>query len=155
MSTPYAFLAGLLTALLLASAALYGLYAFSKRKRTNSSNVKGYLDLIPDLSREQQDKVQNIRHTFLPKVQGIRENLRRERAELARLLFYEPRDRDKIYDAAKQIQHHQWELEQEVIEHILEEQDLLTPSQRLKFQEIIVEQFSSGGLGVHDVKGRH
>jgi hypothetical protein len=41
-----------------------------------------------------------------------------------------------------------------VVEHILEEQELLTPFQKRRFYEIIVEQFSSGGLGVHDVKSR-
>ena len=46
------------------------------------------------------------------------------------------------------------ELEKEVIEHILEEKELLAPSQKRKFYEIIVDQFSFGGLGVHDVKGR-
>ena len=55
---------------------------------------------------------------------------------------------------AKRILDHQSELEREVIEHILEEQELLTPSQKRKFYEIIVEQFASGGLGVHDTKER-
>jgi len=155
MSLPYAFFAGFVTALLLAAAVLYGLYTYSRRNRANSSNVKGYLDLIPDLSMEQQNKVQEIRRTFLPKVQGIRGNLQRERAELAKLLFSEPKDRNRIHEVANQILDHQSELEREVIEHILEEQELLTASQRRKFYEIIVEQFSSGGLGVHDVKGRH
>ena len=54
---------------------------------------------------------------------------------------------------AKQIVDHQSELEREVIEHILEEQELLTPSQKKKFYDIIVEQFASGGLGVHDLRG--
>jgi hypothetical protein len=41
-----------------------------------------------------------------------------------------------------------------VIEHIFEEQKLLTASHKRKSYEIIVEQFSSGGLGVHDVRGK-
>jgi hypothetical protein len=40
----------------------------------------------------------------------------------------------------------------ELIEHILEEQELLNPSQRRRFYQIIVAQFSSGGLGVHDMR---
>ena len=155
MNLPYAFFTGFATALFLAAAVLYGLYAYTRRNRAKSSNVKGYLDLIPDLSSEQQKTVQEIRRTFLPKVQGIRNNLQRERAELARLLFSEPKDRNRIYEVAKQILDHQSELEREVIEHILEEQELLTELQKRKFYEIIVEQFSSGGLGVHDVRGRH
>jgi hypothetical protein len=95
------------------------------------------LDLIPDLSREQRVVVQEIRQTFLPKVHGIRENLRRERVELAKLLFSEPTDRNGICEVAKQVLEHQSELEREVIEHILEEKELLTPSQKKKFYEII------------------
>jgi Spy/CpxP family protein refolding chaperone len=144
-----------LTALLLAAAVLYGIYTYSRQNRTNASKVKGYLDLIPDLSREQRERVQEVRRTFLPKVHEIRQNLRRERAELAKLLFSEPTDRNGIYDVAKQVLEHQAELEREVIEHILEEKDLLTPSQKKKFHEIIAKQFSTGGLGVHDVKGGH
>jgi len=154
MSVPYEFLAGFVSALFLAAAVLYGLYTHSRRNRPNSSSIKGYLDLIPDLSREQRERVQEIRRTFLPKVQGIRQNLRRERTELAKLLFSEPADRNRISEVAEQILDHQAELEREVIEHILEEQELLTPSQKGRFYEIIVEQFSSGGLGVHDVKGK-
>jgi len=41
-----------------------------------------------------------------------------------------------------------------VIRHILEEKDFLTPSQNRRFYEIITDQFSTGGLGVHDIKGR-
>jgi hypothetical protein len=41
-----------------------------------------------------------------------------------------------------------------VIEHIIEEQEILTPPQQQKFHDIIIEQFASGGLGVHDVRGR-
>jgi hypothetical protein len=92
-------------------------------------------------------------HTFVPKVGQIRENLRCERAELAKLLFADPPDRSRIHAVARQILLHQSDLENEVIEHILEEREILTLSQQRKFYEIIVEQFSTGGLGVHDVRG--
>jgi hypothetical protein len=155
MSVPYAFFSGFLTALVLAAAVFYGLYSYSRRNRTHGANMKGYLDLIPDLSTEQREMVQEIRRTFLPRVHGIRQDLQRERAELARVLFSDPPDRGRIYEVAKFILDHQAELEREVIEHILEEQELLSSSQKRKFYEIIVDQFSSGGLGVHDVRAKH
>jgi hypothetical protein len=154
MNISFSFFAGFLTALFLVAAVLLGLYFFSRRNRTNLSNIQGYLDLIPDLSQKQRERVQEIRQTFLPKVHGIRQNLRRERAELARRLFSEPIVRDEIYDVAKQIMDHQSELEREVIEHILEEQELLNSAQKKKFYEIIMDQFASGGLGVHDMRRR-
>jgi hypothetical protein len=154
MSVFYSFFAGFFTALFLVAAVLFGLYIFTRRNRANPSNIQGYLDLIPDLSQKQRERVQEIRQTFLPKVHGIRQNLRHERAELARRLFGEPIVKNEINDIAKRILDHQSELEREVIEHILEEKELLTPSQKKKFYEIIVDQFASGSLGVHDTKGK-
>lgn len=154
MSAPYAFLAGFLTTLVLTAAVLYVFYAYSRRNRTDVSNIKGYLDLIPDLSKEQREKVQEIRRVFLPEVQGIRENLRRERTELANLLFADPPDRAKIEAVSQRILLYQSDLENEVIDHILEEKEILSTAQQKRFYEIIVEQFATGGLGVHDVKAR-
>lgn len=148
------FSSGFVVALLIVAILLACLLVYSKRNRPIRTAVRGYLDLIPDLSQEQRDKVQEIRDTFLPRVQTIRDRLREERAELARLLFEEPPDRPGISALARKILLHQADLEHEVIEHILEEQELLTPAQKRKFYEIIVEQFSSGGLGVHDVRGK-
>ena len=77
-----------------------------------------------------------------------------QRGELAEALFAESCDRAKLQSISEEIIQFQSELEKEVIEHILEEKELLSPSQKRKFYEIIVDQFSYGGLGVHDVTGR-
>ena len=146
------FLFGFVSALVFVGIALAAVYFYMRRFRNRTTNIKGYLDLIPDLTEEQRGLVQEIRRTFLPKVAKIRENLRRERTELARLLFADPPETERIHAVARQILLHQSELENEVIEHILEEREILSPSQQRKFYEIIVEQFSSGGLGVHDVR---
>jgi Spy/CpxP family protein refolding chaperone len=148
------FALGVVATLVAVTAALAALYFYLKSTRTKPV-IRGYLDLIPDLTAEQKASVRKIRETFLPTVHQIREKLRSERGELARLLFADPPDRERIYVVARQIMGHQSELEKEVIEHILEERELLTPSQQRKFYEIIVDQFSTGGLGVHDVRGRH
>lgn len=147
------FLLGFVSALVFAALSLTVVYFHLKRSRNNTTSIKGYLDLIPDLTAEQRAVVQEIRATFLPRVGQIRESLRRERAELARLLFADPLDRNRIHTVARQILLHQSDLENEVIEHILEEKEMLSPAQQRKFYEIIVEQFSTGGLGVHDVRG--
>jgi hypothetical protein len=145
------FALGVVTALVAVAATLLVLYFYLHSTR-KSPPPKGYLDLIPDLTVEQKEAVQEIRRTFLPKIGQIRENLRRERAELAKLLFADPTDRNRIYSISRQILLHQSDLENEVIEHILEEKEILSPAQQRKFYEIITEQFSSGGLGVHDVR---
>jgi hypothetical protein len=145
---------GFMSALFLGAIILAAVYRGLKRKREKREPVKGYLDLIPDLTQEQRLQVQEIRRTFLPRVEGIREQLRLKRTELADLLFGEPAERPAIDTVADEILGCQSKLEREVIEHILEEKNLLSASQRRKFYQIIVDQFSAGGLGVHDIKSR-
>lgn len=150
------FASGFMSGFALMTLILFGLFLYRRQiRRRKSTVIRGYLDLIPDLSPAQRESVREIRVIFLPRVAKIRERLRLKRAELASLLFEEQPDRSKIDTVARQILLHQSDLENEVIDHILQEKELLTPPQRRKFYEIIVEQFSSGGLGVHDVKGRH
>jgi Spy/CpxP family protein refolding chaperone len=125
-----------------------------KKQKGKTKNIRGYLDMIPDLTETQRSSVESIRKSFLPAVEEIRKKLCIKRAELAELLFSDSIDRSKINTVAGEILNHQSELEKEVIDHILEEKELLSPLQQRRFYEIIVDQFSSGGLGVHDVKGR-
>lgn len=130
-----------------------GVYYLTKKQK-NAPKIQGYLDLIPDLSATQRRQVQEIRQTFLPRVADIRKGLYLKRSELADLLFEEPLDRARIGALTGDILKYQSTLENEVIEHIIEEKDLLTPRQKRKFYNIIEEQFSAGGLGVHDVTAR-
>lgn len=146
------FVYGFISALILICIALTALYVTLSKSREKKANIKGYLDLIPDLTENQRARLQEIRHVFLPKVEEIRQDMRLKRAELAELLFSEPSDKIRLYELAESIIGRQSELEHEVIEHILEEKELLTPPQKQRFYEIIVEQFSWGGLGVHDVR---
>jgi hypothetical protein len=145
------FIFGFLAALGIVAAVIIALYLQSRRK---ASGIKGYLDLIADLSGEQRLKVQNIRQTFLPKVERIRQDLCGYRLDLAKALFSEPTDRVKVQSISQAIIRCQSELEQEVIEHIIEEKELLSSKQQKRFFEIILEQFAHGGLGVHDIKQR-
>jgi hypothetical protein len=146
------FIYGFLAAVVLIGTALTAMYSILRKSRERKVSIKGYLDLIPDLTEEQRAQLQEIRRVFLPRVEGIRQEMRLKRGELADLLFAEPTDRTEIYAVAETIIARQSELEHEVIEHILEEKELLTHTQKRKFYEIIVEQFSWGGLGVHDVR---
>lgn len=110
--------------------------------------IRGYLDLIK-LSEGQRQQVEEIRRDFLPRVEGIRQALRRRRLELNDLLFAEPPDRKAIEDKSIDIAQLQTQLEKEVIEHILQEKELLAPEQRSQFYDVIRSEFEKGGLGVH------
>ena len=148
------FLFGFMSALSIVLAVFVGSYYYLKYTRWKHSNIKGYLDLIPDLTGEQRQKVQDIRKTFLPRVEKIRQDLCQKRMALARALFSESADRSGVHAAAQDILKCQSELEHAVIEHILEEKEILNESQRLDFFHIILQQFAQGGLGVHDIKAR-
>lgn len=148
------FLLGFATAFSIVMVVFVCSYYYLKRNRWKHSNIKGYLDLIPDLTSEQRQKVQDIRETFLPKAERIRQNLCEKRMTLARALFSESTDRSSVHSAAEDILKCQSELEHAVIEHILEEKEILNERQRLDFFNIILQQFAQGGLGVHDVKAR-
>jgi Spy/CpxP family protein refolding chaperone len=115
------FLLGFVSGLVFVAITAAAAYFYLKRSRNRRANIRGYLDVIPDLTEQQRALVQEIRRVFLPKVEGIRQNLRSNRAELANLLFDQPADRAAIHAAAEKIIHHQSELEREVIAHILEE----------------------------------
>lgn len=110
--------------------------------------IRGYLDLIK-LSEGQKQQVEDIRRDFLPRVAGIRQALRQRRLELNDLLFAELPDMKAIEGKSRDISKLQAQLEREVIEHIIQEKELLTPEQRMQFYEVIRSEFEKGGLGVH------
>ncbi len=110
--------------------------------------IRGYLDLIA-LNNEQKRQVEDIRRDFLPKVAGIRQSLRDNRLKLNDLLFTESPDLKLIAEKSNEISALQAQLEQEVIDHILQEKKLLNPEQKKEFYEVIRTEFEKGGLGVH------
>jgi Spy/CpxP family protein refolding chaperone len=116
--------------------------------RVRSKPIRGYLDLIK-LTEGQKQQVEEIRKDFLPRVAGIRQALRQKRLELSDLLFAEPPDMQAIEEISREISKLQAQLEKEVIEHIIQEKQLLAPEQRRQFYKVIQGEFEKGGLGVH------
>jgi Spy/CpxP family protein refolding chaperone len=115
--------------------------------------VRGYLDMI-DLSAEQKRRVEEIRKGFLPKVEHIRQELRGKRLELNDLIFASQPDMKVIDDKTMEIADLQAKLEKEVINHIIQEKEILTFDQQRQFHEIIRKEFEKGGLGIHGEQGR-
>jgi Spy/CpxP family protein refolding chaperone len=110
--------------------------------------IRGYLDLIK-LTEDQKRQVEEIRKGFLPEVALVRQALRRKRLELSDLLFAERPDRNAIEAKSMDISTLQRELEKKVIDHILQEKELLSPEQKKQFLQVIQSEFERGGLGVH------
>lgn len=139
----------------LAGISLMGICLYlARRANPSPQRMRGYLDLIPSLTEDQKEKLEGIREVFLPKVAQIRKDLRSKRRILADLLFSDAMDKQAITKQMEEITALQIRLEEEVIDHILEEKMLLTPEQQGQFYQIIIDQFRSGGLGVHGVGGR-
>lgn len=124
----------------------------NRLKRFRRKPIRGYLDLI-DLTDEQKGQVEEIRRSFLPEVAGVRQSLRRKRLELSDLLFAEHPDMQAIEAGSMDISKLQTELEKKVIDHILQEKELLTPEQKKQFYAVIRSEFEGGGLGVHGERG--
>ena len=116
--------------------------------RMRQKPIRGYLDLIA-LTNEQKRQVEDIRRDFLPKVEGIRQSLRGNRLQLNELLFAEVPDLKTIAEKSNEISVLQAKLEREVIDHILQEKELLSPEQKREFYQVIRNEFEKGGLGVH------
>jgi len=120
--------------------------------RMRQKPIRGYLDLIT-LTEEQKRQVEDIRRDFLPKVAGIRQSLRDNRLRLNELLFAETPDKKAIAEKSNEISALQAKLEQEVIDHILQEKELLSQEQKKEFYQVIRNEFEKGGLGVHGESG--
>ena len=120
--------------------------------RMRQKPIRGYLDLIA-LTNEQKRQVEDIRRDFLPKVEGIRQALRGNRIQLNELLFAEVPDLKIIAEKSNEISALQAKLEREVIDHILQEKELLSPEQKREFYQVIRDEFEKGGLGVHGERG--
>jgi len=116
--------------------------------RMRQKPIRGYLDLIT-LTNEQKRQVEDIRRDFLPKVEGIRQALRGNRLQLNELLFAEVPDLKTIAEKSNEISVLQAKLEREVIDHILQEKELLSSEQKREFYHVIRNEFEKGGLGVH------
>jgi hypothetical protein len=120
--------------------------------RIHQKPIRGYLDLIA-LTKEQKRRVEDIRQDFLPKVEGIRQSLRQKRLQLNDLLFTEAPEMKMIAEKSNEISALQAMLEREVIDHILQEKELLSPEQKREFYGVIRNEFEKGGLGVHGERG--
>jgi Spy/CpxP family protein refolding chaperone len=116
-----------------------------------SRPVRGYLDLI-SLSAEQKQKVELIRKDFFPKLDHIRRELQIKRLQLNDLIFAAEPDLKAIEIKASEIAGLQTELEKEVIDHILQEKELLTEDQQKQFHMILRTEFEKSGLWMHGEK---
>ena len=134
--------------LILLSAIVFIQLAVRLYARMRHKPIRGYLDLIT-LTEDQKRQVEDIRRDFLPKVAGIRQSLRDNRLRLNELLFAETPDKKLIAEKSNEISSLQAKLEQEVIDHILQEKELLSPEQKKEFYQVIRNEFEKGGLGVH------
>jgi len=96
-----------------------------------------YLCQQLSLSDSQKEKMEILRKNFDAKTFKIRETLSSKRNELVKLLSEPQLDSNKIDSLIKEIGWAQTELEKEVINHILQEKETLTPEQQEKFLDLI------------------
>ncbi len=138
--------------LLLILSAIVLIIVVNRVRLSRRKPIRGYLDLI-ELTTDQKQQVEEIRKSFLPEVAGVRQSLRQKRLELSELLFAESPDMQAIEAKSLEISNLQRDLEKKVIDHILQEKELLSPAQKRQFHKVIRSEFEGGGLGVHGERG--
>jgi Spy/CpxP family protein refolding chaperone len=84
------------------------------------------------------------RKAFDERTAAIRELLSHKRTELVSVLSQPLPDREKIDSLTKEIGIAQTELEKEVINHILQAKEILTPEQQKKFLDLIEVRLPHG-----------
>lgn len=89
------------------------------------------------LSDSQKQKMEMFGKAFDEKTDKKRKTLSYQRNELVELLNQPSPDHQKIDSLINQIGIAQAELEKEVIDHILQEKEILTPEQQKKFLDLI------------------
>lgn len=127
-------------------------FLINRLRAARRKPIRGYLDLI-ELTVDQKRQVEEIRNSFLPEVAGVRQALCQKRLELSDMLFAKHPDAAAIEAKSMDILNLQRELEKKVIDHILQEKELLSPEQKKQFHNVIRSEFEYGGLGVHGERG--
>ena len=92
------------------------------------------------LSDSQRKKVESLNRAFYPKIMRMRAQLAEKRAELSELLEEAPLNQEKIEVKINEIAHLQAQLEKEVLNHIGEVGQILTPAQRKRFFSFVRER---------------
>jgi len=96
-----------------------------------------YLDMKLALSDAQKQKMEVLRKAFIERTDEKREVLGHKRNELLRLLNERSPDRAKVDCLIREIGIAQAELEKEVVDHILQQKEMLTPEQQQEFLGLI------------------
>jgi Spy/CpxP family protein refolding chaperone len=108
------------------------------------------LNLTPD----QQQRMDAARARLVQQVDQLRQNLTPERDALVDLLSVAAPDRAAITAQLDKIAAVQRQIQGQVVEHLLEEKNLLTPDQQAAFNEIIRRRVCPpGGHGPESVPG--
>jgi Spy/CpxP family protein refolding chaperone len=94
-----------------------------------------FIDSSLDLTKEQADKLQKMRESYLKEITPLQNRLFTRRAEI-RLLWEEANpDRERLLEKQKEVNDLQRQIEEKATMHRLEFQAALTPEQRARMME--------------------
>jgi Spy/CpxP family protein refolding chaperone len=116
-------------ALNLAFLAGYGIRRFANRPKF------AYEEL--DLSKEQQQRMQETRDRFLRALNEIGNGIVRRQIETIDLISADPVDHGAIGAKFQEIQALQQTMHQRVVEHLMEDKQIFTPTQQAKFFAVL------------------
>ncbi len=106
------------------------LSGYAVRKLTDKPRF-AYQEL--DLSKEQRTRIESSRDRFLSDLNGIGSSIVRRQIELIDLIAADFVDRRAVEAKFGEIHLLQQSMQQQVVEHLMEHKQIMTPEQRAKF----------------------
>lgn len=98
-----------------------------------------------DLSKDQRDRIEAGRDRFLRALNEIGDMIIGKHIELIDLIAADPTDRQAIEGKFQEIHSFQQSMQRLVMEHLLEDKQILTPEQRAKFFAVLKSRIRAQG----------
>jgi len=111
-----------------------------RRDAASHSTPNHFLASYLFLSDSQRKRVESLNRAFYPKITRMRAQLAEKRAELSELLEGSSLNQEEVEVKINEIAHLQAQLEKEVLNHIGEVGQILTPAQRKRFFSFVRER---------------
>ena len=131
---------GLLIVVNIAALATFGYHRFSyygERHHENRHARQDFLHRELSLSDDQAEQMKRMKETLMLDIKPIRGALGAKREQLVELLMADEPDRLKIRSVVSEIDSLQSRLQRQVIDHLLEQKQILTAQQQKNFFSVI------------------
>ncbi|HID93110.1 MAG TPA: periplasmic heavy metal sensor [bacterium (Candidatus Stahlbacteria)] len=124
-----------------------GRRAEEQHHRAGGHSPTSFLHRELALSESQVRQMESLGRPLEQKIDRIKEELREKRAQLVDLLMEPQPNREEINVKVSEIESLQTGIQKLIIDHLLQQKEILTPEQQKKFFSIISERLCPGHQG--------